>query len=179
MYNAAYYQTFNPPYNHTEPHWRRFFGALAQFIKMFIRPTSALDVGCAKGFLVEQLRLRNVKAFGFDLSHYAVKQTLATPFCWVASATDWTARNVDLITCIEVLEHLPETLALKALDNICQHAQRVLFSSTCSYNDEPTHVNVHPARYWMQAFGKRGFVRNERRAPTLLIPWSLYFERRS
>lgn len=177
MYDAAYYNNFEPPYNHSELHWARFFGALARFIKFYIQPRSVLDVGCAKGFLVEQLRLRNVKAFGFDISHHAVRQTLSKPFCWVGDATRWTARPVDLVTCIETLEHIPEALALQALDNICAHARRVLFSASFADNEEPTHVNIHPQLYWIKQFSRRGFTRYERQAPTVMIPWSMYFER--
>ncbi len=35
-------------------------------------PKKVLDVGCAKGFLVEAVRPRGVEAFGNDISEYAM-----------------------------------------------------------------------------------------------------------
>ena len=41
------------PYVKSE-HWEKFFGAIADKIKTEINPKTVLDVGCAKGFLVEK-----------------------------------------------------------------------------------------------------------------------------
>jgi SAM-dependent methyltransferase len=73
---------------------------------------TALDVGCATGFLVEVLRELGVDALGCDLSAYAVDH--ATPgaagHIRVASLFDglpWPEHYFELVTVLETLEHLP------------------------------------------------------------------------
>lgn len=172
-FDQAYFETYSPPYNEGVEHWHTFFGALADYIILTLNPITVLDIGCAKGFLVGELRQRDTIAWGVDISRYALKNAVreARDYVSYQSATDMMPMKYALITCIEVLEHIPEADALKALDNICAHADTILFSSTATDTVEPTHVNVHPRAYWMEQFVKRGFLRNARNEPTHLIPW--------
>jgi len=159
-YNAEYYENYRDfPYDRNQPHWLAFFGKVAEEISRTIRPRRVLDVGCAKGFLVECLRDRGVQAFGVDISEYAISE--ARPdiheYCRVASATDPIQGQYDLITCIEVLEHLSEAEAQQAARNMASHAESILFSSTPKDDrDEPTHQNVRPIIYWLNLFRELG-----------------------
>ncbi len=91
-----------------------------------------LDVGCAKGFLVECLRDRGVEAYGFDISEYAIGEVRPDirAYCWVASVTDSIEGYYDLVTNIEGLEHVTENEALRAIENMTGHASQILFSTT-------------------------------------------------
>ena len=124
-----------------------------------IKPRRVLDVGCAKGFLVEALRDRGVEAFGIDISEYAIGEVRPDikPYCRVASAVEPFDDHYDLITCIEVLEHLSEEDGRRAIANICRSAEDVLFSSTPDDFTEPTHVNVRPRSWWIERFAEHGF----------------------
>jgi hypothetical protein len=51
---------------------RRSFWAEADHIASIPGVSSVLDVGCAKGFLVAELRERDLDAYGIDISRYAV-----------------------------------------------------------------------------------------------------------
>ena len=181
MYDKAYFDNYHPPYNENEAHWGMFFGAIADYITLVFNPVTVLDVGCAKGFLVGELRKRDVLAWGIDSSVYAIRNATreAAPYVSIHSATDKLRIRYDVITCIEVLEHIQENEALKALDNICAHADRVLFSSTSTDVDEPTHINVHSQRYWIEQFVKRGFLREARNEPNHLIPWVMVWQRQT
>ena len=124
-----------------------------------IHPKRVLDVGCAKGFLVEALRDRGVDAFGIDVSEYAIGEVRPDirPYCRVASAVDPFDRTYDLIVCIEVLEHLSEEDGRSAIANMCRSTNDVLFSSTPDDVVEPTHVNVQPRSWWIERFAEHGF----------------------
>jgi|GEM_PF-1188950 len=166
VYGAEYYEHYHSasglPYDRLGP-WLAFFGSVADRIIKDISPRTALDVGCAKGFLVEALRDRGVEAEGLDVSEYAIGcvREDVRPFCRVASATEPLTRRYDLITCIEVLEHLAEAEAVAAVANICRATDDVLFSSTPDdHEDDPTHVNVHPVDYWVGLFAEHGFYRD-------------------
>jgi GT2 family glycosyltransferase/SAM-dependent methyltransferase len=138
----------------------QFFARIADAIVADLRPRRVLDVGCAKGFLVESLRDRGVEAFGIDISEYALSEVRPDirPYCRLASATERFDGTYDLIVCIEVLEHLSEADGRRALANICASASDVLFSSTPDDFVEPTHVNVRPASWWIERFGELGFA---------------------
>jgi glycosyltransferase involved in cell wall biosynthesis/2-polyprenyl-3-methyl-5-hydroxy-6-metoxy-1,4-benzoquinol methylase len=161
QYYANYHSESGLPYDRTGP-WLSFFAGMADKIVQTIKPRTALDVGCAKGFLVEALRDRGVEAFGLDISEYAIGRVREDikPYCWVGSVLESFPRCYDLIVCIEVLEHLPAAEAELAVDNLCRHADDILFSSTPDDFTEPTHCNVQPVEYWAEIFARHGFYRD-------------------
>lgn len=177
LYGERYYaESFGTPYERSNPHWLRFFDRVAAHIVESVAPQTVLDVGCAHGFLVERLRERGVEAYGFDISAYAVGQAHESikPHVWQASATDELSDRYDLITCIEVLEHLTPDDGASAIANLCAHTDRVLFSSTPDDRTEPTHINVQPPKYWRWHFARNGF---SWRQAEFLTPWAIWFER--
>jgi len=163
-HDRHYYETgCGPiPYDRRHPHWLEFFGRVADRVVAEIRPRTVLDVGCAKGFLVEALRDRGVKAFGIDISEYGISEVRPDiqPYCRVASALDPFDEPYDLICCIEVLEHMPEEEGKQAIVNICGSTEDVLFSSTPDDFEAATHANVRPAAYWIEQFAAHGFDRD-------------------
>ena len=165
LYNKFYFDFYEAtcrlPYRRTE-HWLKFFGSIADHVVQEINPQTVIDVGCAKGFLVEALRDRGVEAFGLDVSEYAISECREDirPYCWVGSALDPLPQRYDLNICIEVLEHLPKRDAEMAVANLCKYADDILFSSTPDDFTECTHINVQPFEYWAGLFAKHGFYRD-------------------
>src|SRR5262245_195872 len=154
-----FYGTGPVPYDRKHPEWLSFFGTIADHIVSEIKPRRVLDVGCAKGFLVESLRDRGVEAFGIDISEYAISEVRPDirPYCRVASALDPLDCSCDLIVSIEMLEHLSEAEGRSAIANICRSTNDVLFSSTPDDVIEPTHQNVRPRSWWIERFSEHGF----------------------
>ena len=169
------------PYSRSEPFWLEFFGSVAEQLVKTLEPGSVLDVGCALGLLVEALRSRGVDARGIDISAWAIEQVPAhlRPSFDVASVTEELQGQYDLITCIEVLEHLPPSLAEAAVANLCRHAQTILFSSTPDDFEEPTHLNVQPGGYWAGLFFQNGFVRDFDYDASFLSPQAILFRQGS
>src|SRR5262245_15881015 len=162
LYDRHYFECYGAgpvPYDRKHPEWLAFFGTIADHIVSEIKPRRVLDVGCAKGFLVESLRDRGVEAFGVDISEYAISEVRPDirPYCRVASAVDPLDCSYDLIVSIEVLEHLSEEEGRAAIANICRSTNDVLFSSTPDDVIEPTHVNVRPRSWWIERFVEQGF----------------------
>ena len=188
-YGASYFQSYgprdesgqlvSPPYERGLG-WESFFGVVSDHITSDLQPKTALDAGCAIGFLVEALRERGVDAHGFDVSEWAVHQIpeALRPYCYVGSLTTEINGSYDLITCIEVLEHLPAHEATAAIANICRHTGTVLFSSSPVDFREPTHVNVQPPDYWVSLFASQGFFRDTRYDASYLSPQAVLLRRR-
>jgi len=182
-YDADYYaHGCGTPYARDEA-WLGFFGSVADRIVAGIAPASVLDVGCAMGFLVESLRARGLEAWGVDVSAFAISQVHpdVAGFCAVrpigtALPEGWPPR-FDLLTCIEVLEHLPPAEAPGAIAWLCGLADDILFSSTPEDHAEATHQNVQPMDYWAGLFAQAGFYRDLDFEARFLTPWAMRFRR--
>jgi len=179
-YYGASYDKSGVPYRRDQKLWVDLFDSMATSIVDTLRPDTALDVGCATGMLVEALRLKGVDAYGIDVSEWAIAQipSALQPFCKVGSVTEELEGEYDLLTCSEVFEHLPPSLAAESVANLCRHSDAVLFSSTPDDFDEPTHLNVEPGGYWAQLFFRQGFVRDVDFDASFLAPHAALFRRR-
>lgn len=179
-FDAYYYaHDCGLPYERNE-HWLNFFGWIAERIARDINPKTVLDAGCAMGFLVEGLRARGVEAWGVDVSEYAIGQVHESlrPYCRVGSITEPFEQKYDLVTCIEVLEHMPQKEAEKAVENLCNWTDDILFSSTPFDYKEVTHVNVHPPEHWAALFARQGFYRDFEFDASFLTPWAVRYTRK-
>jgi Methyltransferase domain len=146
------------PYGRAQP-WINFFGVIADEIIGTFKPATVFDAGCAMGLLVEAFRDRGVEAFGIDISTYAISKVREDmkSFCRIGSIVDPIDRQYDVVTCIEVLEHLSKWEAGQAAANLCAATDTILFSSTPTDITEPTHINVQPTIYWLRTFADLGF----------------------
>lgn len=177
LFDAYYYSHgCGRPYQRDEG-WLSFFDQIGRRLAEQFAPKTVLDAGCAWGFLVEGFRNREVEAFGMDISEYAIQNVDETikPYCWVGSVTEPFPRPYDMITCIEVLEHMPQAEAEKAIENFCAHANEIIFSSTPFDYKEVTHVNVHDPEYWAEQFARHGFYRDMDADLTYITTWAVRF----
>jgi cellulose synthase/poly-beta-1,6-N-acetylglucosamine synthase-like glycosyltransferase len=159
LYGPEYYRTgCGIPYERND-HWLNFFGLVADEIIRSLKPRTVFDAGCAMGFLVEALWDRGVEARGVDLSEYAIAQVRRDiqPYCRQGSVLEPIEGRYDLVTCIEVLEHLRPEQTEAAISNLAQLSDTILFSSTPFDLSEPTHFNVRPVIGWLRLFAAVGF----------------------
>ncbi|GAB4578737.1 MAG: hypothetical protein Fur0022_14730 [Anaerolineales bacterium] len=177
LFDAFYYSHgCGRPYRRDEG-WLAFFDQIAQRITEQFAPKTVLDAGCAWGFLVEGFRKRGVEAFGVDISEYAIGNVHESvkPYCRVGSVTEAFSQTYELITCIEVLEHMPQAEAESAIENFCAHANAIIFSSTPFDYKEVTHFNVHDPDYWAEQFARHGFYRDMDADLTYITAWAVRF----
>jgi SAM-dependent methyltransferase len=180
-YGPAYFQNYwggAGPYERNE-RWLRFFDNVAESIIRDLHPSTTLDAGCAMGFLVEALAKRGVDASGIDISEYAISQVDESirNRCRVGSLLEPLGRRYDLITCIEVVEHMPPAEVEEVISNLCAATDQILLSTTPQDFGEPTHLNVQPPEFWSAALARHGFLRDVERDFSYLSPWAGLYRR--
>jgi 2-polyprenyl-3-methyl-5-hydroxy-6-metoxy-1,4-benzoquinol methylase len=126
---------------------------------------AVLDMGCAMGYLVEQLRRRGFEAWGLDISDYALENApleVAGYLHWydMTSGNDTFFGNnrFDIILCFETLEHIPDGFPLhKALDSLFRSLRPngIVLMTICTseqpgWDTDPTHVNIQPRSWWLE-----------------------------
>jgi SAM-dependent methyltransferase len=102
------------------------------------RVFTALDVGCATGFLVEVLRERGIDAQGCDVSQFAIDHASPGAVGHIRLANlfaglPWDDRSFDLVTALEILEHLPPDQVPEALAEIHRVCGGYLYATIPSF----------------------------------------------
>ncbi|HEY3737297.1 MAG TPA: methyltransferase domain-containing protein [Jatrophihabitans sp.] len=180
-YGAQYYQAHlgsSDDYSWETPSWRNFFTNVAGHLVSLTNPSTVLDVGCARGLLVQAFVENGVDAYGIDISAHAIES--ASPAIrdrLSVQSADKITGSWDLITSVEVVEHMSPADAEAAIDAMCAASNRVLLSSDPGDFAEATHVNVRPSADWAALFAERGFYRRTDVDLSFLTPWAILFER--
>lgn len=181
LYGPQYYAQFGHGGYQRNEFWLAEWKRIATKIVETLHPRDVLDVGCAMGMLVEALKDLGVQeVFGLDVSEYAISNARSDlkSVLKVGSLVTGGLIDADLITCIEVVEHLNEADGKKAVANMCRHANRILFSSTPDDTTEATHQNVRPKEYWNKLFEDNGFVPDNTYDASFLTAWATLYERK-
>ena len=136
VYGGAYFGLGRDP---TTREWRSGYerydrqtsnaDVAAYVLWRYVPATTALDVGCATGFVVEALREIGVDADGVDVSRYAIDH--AAPGArhhirWadISRGLPFSEGTFDLVTALETLEHLPPTAVPAAIAELARVARR-------------------------------------------------------
>ncbi len=183
IYDQDYYRTYMgaPDYIHNQD-IQAAFRNIALFIKKTYMPRTVLDAGCACGHLTAALRDLGIEAYGIDISQYAISQCRADlrPYCAACSLSaelpGHFPSRFDLVTTIEVVEHMAENEARLAIRRLTGCSDRIIFSSSPDNHDEVTHINVHPLEYWIARFAEAQFRPGVRQLPCI-SPQAMVFER--
>jgi SAM-dependent methyltransferase len=152
-------------------------------VTKWLTVNSVLDVGCGQGAWLSVWRENGVdQIFGID-GEYVDRGSLLIPpetFQAVNLAQAFElGRRFDLVTCLEVAEHLASAHADRLVRDLCTHADHVLFSAAAPGQGGANHVNERPYRYWKVLFARNGFnmldcVRLEIRDDARVKPWYRY-----
>lgn len=136
-----------------------------------ITPTlSALDMGCASGYLVKHLRRRGFDAWGTDFSQYALDHADEDVKTYLRNhdltsphyGTQWEEGSFGLVTCLETLEHIPEESVPQALDHIYYNVRRggrvlltICVAEQPDTDSDPTHVTIRPRSWWEEKLSQQ------------------------
>ena len=132
-------------------------------IKEYFDFKTCVDYGCAKGFLVNALRIIGCDAYGEDISEYAVQNCHPNVKDYVSLPND----NVyDLLICKDVLEHIEEEDLPGVLQNFARKSNQFFFVIPLGdedrfrireYEVDITHVTKKDEEWWIKMFESQGF----------------------
>lgn len=135
---------------------------LAETIVKMYSPRTVTDLGCATGLYMACLMTKGVICRGVELSPNALDPEV----CLVDPASIQVAdlRELiifpdysDVVLCLEVLEHIQEEYADRAVRNIVSAGNHLIVSPSPHGGGEHHH-NPQPKDYWMEKFKAHGYI---------------------
>ncbi len=182
-YNTYYFEQKGIT-NYQEKDCEKSFSEKAEQIIKHLNPRSLLDVGCATCCLVGEVRKRGVAAWGVYISEYPISQADedVVQFCKVADITKGLPfefpQKYDLVSVIDVIEHLKEEEGAVFLKEICKYSDKILFSSYSTDFDKPTYYNIQQQEYWAKKFSEESFFRNIDVDVSFVSPQAVLYEKK-
>lgn len=134
---------------------------VAPLVLQHYRAFSLADIGCGRGaWLVEWQRAGVADWLGVD-GDYVDKDGLLVPADHFV-AQDLTRcfdlrRVFDLVSSLEVGEHILPSATDIFVDNLCAHGDAILFSAAVPGQGGKSHVNEQTYDFWRQRFAARGY----------------------
>jgi len=112
------------------------------------RVRRTLDVGCATGFVVEALRELGVDANGCDVSGYAVEHAAPGALGYVRvgdplRGLPYGDGEFDLVSALEILEHLPPDRVPEALGELRRVCSGVVYATIPSFGPDESGPDGH------------------------------------
>lgn len=126
------------------------------------KPVSVLDLGCGLGTWLKVAKDLGVKdILGVDGSYVdrsmlKIKETEFLEFD--ISNPISLGRRLDLVICLEVAEHLPESSADSLIKSLVKHADVILFSAAIPGQGGQNHLNEQWPAYWQDIFQQHNFM---------------------
>jgi SAM-dependent methyltransferase len=137
------------------------FRDTAEWLVREFQPQTVLEIGCAKGFLVKALRDLGVKAYGCDISEYALNEAPedVKDYLYLIDITDpnpVTLPKFDLVVSFDTFEHLPEEKLANVFAFLRSVGHRyyikVATPETPDWQHDPTHITIQPLEFWQALF---------------------------
>lgn len=118
------------------------------------KPSSVLELGCGRGYILKRLQDRGIVSAGFDVSKHcfltrACDNLITKDVC----ETPWDAKDFDLCLSICLLEHLEEGELPKVFEEMSRSCKRGLHAITFEGLDDGmdrTRITLKPKEWWQK-----------------------------
>jgi SAM-dependent methyltransferase len=135
--------------------------AVVPLVLRELSPSSVLDVGCGAGAWLAEYRNHGITDYvGVDGAYVRRNSLLISQEHF--QSLDVTqpfelGRRFDIVQCLEVGEHLPETSSDTLIGNLTRHGDKVLFSAATPGQGGENHINEQTHEFWRLLFARHGY----------------------
>ncbi len=167
LYNAKFYASRRKDHKYHQRYAQPIIDLLGPF-------GSILDLGAGDGHFARVLGGPRAEVHVVELSEAVLPYVPQGVHCLIHDLREPLdmARTFDLVVCIEVAEHLPESAADILCDTIVGHMGRyLLFTAAPPGQGGNGHINCQPPGYWKQKFGDRGLGYRKNPVKRLRVAW--------
>lgn len=122
---------------------------------------SVVDVGCGSGTWAKAYADAGCEVLGIDGSEVQMGQLLIPPERFTRKNLVEPLRldrRYELVNCLEVAEHLPESRANSLVQDLCAVGDIVIFSAAVPGQGGTHHINEQWPSYWISRFSDGGYV---------------------
>lgn len=138
------------------------------------RPVTVLDVGCGPCIQANALAALGCQVTAVDGASHAADFAEAGVVFLLADLTHplELGRLFDLVLCLEVAEHLPESSGDGLCATLAHHcAGTLVFTAAPPGQDGHDHINLKPHAYWVDRLVQQGFVYQPQQTSHLQALW--------
>ncbi|OGK22035.1 hypothetical protein A3C23_03045 [Candidatus Roizmanbacteria bacterium RIFCSPHIGHO2_02_FULL_37_13b] len=159
-YRLAYTESTLGSFFQTIANWYR-----ALWIKFFLDPKDVLDVGCGTGKLVGTLRRLGIKAYGIDISNYALEKVKPELQPFIKNGDiikiPFKSESFELVVSFDVLEHLERSNLQRAIKESARVSKKWILHKvytkenkwiTFLHGHDLSHMSVLSHQYWLNLF---------------------------
>lgn len=141
--------------------YRANYETLCQGLSRTLDFEKVLDVGSANGFIIDGMLRIGKEVRGVELSP-SVASVLSEQARSRTTFGDATRLGMigpfDLVTCIEVAEHVPPERSMDLVRALVVNSARwIYFTAATPYQGGVGHINCRPHFFWLRAFRQYGF----------------------
>lgn len=152
-------------YNHMQAEEKPFANRLASWVKQELNPTTLLDIGCGPGHFVDSFRDQGIDAKGLDVDDRVHGKEHLT----YQSLFDITNEKADVVVCMEVAEHIEQSLEDEVVAKVVSTVGKTLIWTAAAIGQGGIgHINCKDKNDWAEKLTKAGLVRNTEKEQQLI-----------
>jgi hypothetical protein len=136
--------------------------AVIPVVLKYIKPASVIDVGCGVGTWLSVWKEQGITDIqGVDGTYVDLKNLLIEEDKFIKADLDngfKTNRRYDLVSCLEVAEHIKIENAENFIASLCNLGNVILFSAAIPGQEGTMHFNEQYPQFWIDLFAKYSFT---------------------
>ena len=135
---------------------------IVPYLLELVKPKSVIDVGCGLGAWLYVFQEHGVSAImGIDGDWVDKKMLIIQQDQFLSSNFNNLIeldKKFDLVVCLEVGEHLPESSARKFVKSLTTLGNVIFFSAAIPFQGGTNHINEQWPEYWVKLFRDRDYL---------------------
>ena len=125
-----------------------------------------VDIGCGPGIYADAFKAMGAEVMGYDIdpnlptdgNSHLKRRDIFSPGFVDRTRSDLGFHAIDLVLCLEVAEHVPESKSRQLVNVLTQLGNMIVFSAAIPGQEGGGHINLQPREYWENLFAEHNFI---------------------